>query len=335
MYAFPLSGLTPRQVSERLEFVREIFELRLRGLGLYRQTAPLFLQSSLEINDSLSGELPVSFETSHLGILEIPNSLAIWKRLVLSSVESNGKQLYSVGEGLYTVMNAIRPHEKPDKIHSIYVDQYDWERVINQQDRNSEYLKKVVRSIYGIFFAVNETYSGRYGKALELPRDITFITSEELLQMYPSLPPKEREHEFAREVGAYFLMQIGMPLSNGVVHDKRSADYDDWSLNGDIIIHSPLLGGAVELSSMGIRVDWDTYCSQKYQTGPFSQYTNLSFYERLLKEEKLAYTIGGGIGQSRLCALIMGAIHIGQVQASVWPKDQHEIIKSGGGLIIS
>lgn len=314
--------------------VKEFFQTFLASeLKLRRITAPLVITSGTGLNDDLSGsEHPVRFPVAALNgaNVEIVQSLAKWKRFALwrHQIES--------GLGIYTDMNALRPDETVDNIHSLYVDQWDWEKVISRNDRTEEVLHRTVKKIYAAIqhceFILTETFPQL---CPFLPESIHIIHAEELLQRYPTLTPKERENEIAKTYGAVFIQGIGAPLSNGIPHDNRSADYDDWytetseqrrGLNGDIIVWNPVLQSALELSSMGIRVDSFTLKKQLMLTNT-TQRSELLFH-RLLLQEQLPQTMGGGIGQSRLCMLLLQKCHIGEVQAGVWPQDVIDICQS-------
>ena len=314
------------RTEKAIKAVKDMFQANLSAqLALLRVTAPMVVMSGTGINDDLSGtERPVSFKVRSDGgaQAEVVHSLAKWKRLKL------GELGVKPGRGIYTDMNALRPDEDLDNIHSIYVDQWDWEKVITPEDRNMAYLKRTVRKIYE---AVKVTENKLYVDFPEiepiLPDDIYFIHSEELLKMYPDLSPKERETEITRRYGAVFISGIGAPLSDGQPHDVRASDYDDWSspsgdgyygLNGDILLWNPVLEMAFEISSMGIRVDPEAMQRQLSQRGELWK-KDLYFHHRLLGGE-LPLTIGGGIGQSRLCMYLLRKAHIGEIQASVWPE---------------
>ena len=251
------------------------------------------------------------------------HSLAKWKRMKLAEME------VPVGRGIYTDMNALRPDEELDNLHSLYVDQWDWEKVIRREDRNREFLKKVVRRIYeAVKVTENKLYVEFPQLGLQLPEEIQFIDSEELLQRYPGLDAKQREARIAKEAGAVFIMGIGGKLSDGKPHDLRAADYDDWSLNGDIVIWNEVLQGPFELSSMGIRVDESSLRAQLREKG--EEYKEgLEFHSKLLGGQ-LPYTIGGGIGQSRLCMLLLRKAHIGEIQSSIWPETMREECRKSG-----
>ena len=297
-----------------IKLVKDTFQQELSSaLRLRRVTAPLFVESGHGLNDDLTGvEKPVSFFVPALNRhCEIVHSLAKWKRMKLWRIAAQP------GYGIYTDMNAIRTFETPDDIHSLYVDQWDWEKVLTASERTREYLHATVRDIYKVLRNVEYVVCERCPEIQPyLPAEITFITSEELLQRYPALSPKERENAICKEFGAVFIEGIGAPLSNGQPHDDRAADYDDWSLNGDILIWYPILGKAIELSSMGIRVDAQSLQEQLTKAG-HTDWSNLD-YHRLVLNNTLPLTIGGGIGQSRLCMVLLHKRHIGEVQVSEW-----------------
>lgn len=305
------------ETQQAIKDLKDFFENRLgERLKLTRVSSPLFVLPETGTNDNLNGvEKPVSFQVPYLNKdAEIVHSLAKWKRMALK------KYGFSVGRGIYTDMNAIRKDEELDNLHSLYVDQWDWELVINKEDRTKETLQKVVKTLYKVFKETEEHVHNIYPEVgCELPEEITFITSQELLDMYPDLTPKEREDAIVREKKAVFLMQIGKTLSTGEKHDGRSPDYDDWELNGDILFYNPVLDNAIELSSMGIRVDEE---SLKYQldVANCNDRKELDYHKSLLNGE-LPYTIGGGIGQSRICMYFLNKAHIGEVQVGVWPDD--------------
>lgn len=311
------STLGLRETEAAIKFVKDTFESVLSGaLGLERVSAPLFVLRSSGLNDNLNGvERPVSFDILESGeTAEVVQSLAKWKRFAL------GEYGFEPGTGLYTDMNAIRRDEKCDALHSIYVDQWDWEKVLLAGDRTMDFLKRTVRLIYA---SVTET-SKRVREfcqvpPLPLPADITFVSSQELEDDYPDLTPPQREREAVKKHGAVFVSQIGGKLKSGAKHDGRAPDYDDWDLNGDIVVYYPLLDCAFELSSMGIRVDKDSLRKQLKEAG-LEERLSLPFH-KALAEGSLPLTMGGGIGQSRLCMLLLGKAHIGEVQASVWPEE--------------
>jgi len=311
--------------------LKDYFEKELANeLNLTRVSAPLLVRSNTGINDSLNGiEQPVSFSVSSdkNSKMEIVQSLAKWKRIALYKYE------FMINQGLYTDMNAIRPDEDLDNIHSIYVDQWDWEKVIERKHRNENTLKNTVKRIYEVFRKTEEYCETLFSEYIKvLPNEIYFITTQELEDKYPNLTPKERENAIAKEKKAVFIMKIGDVLNSGIKHDGRSPDYDDWSLNGDIIFWYPLLNIGLELSSMGIRVDPDTLVSQLHKSD-CEERLELE-YHRLLLEEKLPYTIGGGIGQSRICMFFLNKAHIGEVQASVWPKEMLDTCKKANIFLL-
>ncbi len=310
-----------------IKALKDMFQANLSAqLALLRVTAPMVVLSGTGMNDDLNGvENPVSFEVKGVGgsKAEVVHSLAKWKRMKLSRMNT------PVGRGIYTDMNALRPEEDLDNIHSIYVDQWDWEKVIDRSQRNVAFLKSMVRRIYeAIKVTENKLYVEFPQIEPMLPEEIFFIHSEELLQMYPDLTPKERENEITRKHKAVFIIGIGAPLSDGKPHDGRAADYDDWStpgeyglhgLNGDLLLWNPVLDMAFEISSMGIRVDASALERQLAMRG--EEHKSSLLYHRMLLEGKLPYTIGGGIGQSRLCMFLLRKAHIGEIQSSIWPDD--------------
>lgn len=321
------SQLSVKDTEIAIKDVKDFFERELaKQLDLIRVSSPLFVKPESGLNDNLSGvERPVAFgvKEQNDAIVEIVHSLAKWKRLALK------KYGFKVGEGLYTDMNAIRRDEDTDNIHSIYVDQWDWEKIINKSDRNEETLKNIVRLVYNALKNTEKYISNKYSYTSEiLPEEIFFISSQELEDRYPDLTPKEREHDIAKEMGAVFIMQIGGVLASGEPHDGRAPDYDDWKLNGDIIVYYPVLDIALELSSMGIRVDEDSLREQLMISGCMDR-AELPFQKALLNKE-LPYTVGGGIGQSRICMFYLRKVHIGEVQASVWPDQTIEVAERHG-----
>ena len=314
------------ETQKAIRSLRHRFEENLcDALNLSRASAPLFVKKGSGLNDDLNGvERPVSFDIADGGeIVEVVHSLAKWKRMAL------GDYGFKMHTGLYTDMNAIRRDEKCDNIHSIYVDQWDWEKVISTDDRNEEYLKDTVRRIYAAILNTADGVERKYG-VLEnyLPRDIEFVTSQELYDMYPDKTAKERENAIAKKYGAVFLMKIGGRLKNGEKHDGRAPDYDDWDLNGDILIYNKVTDAAFEISSMGIRVDKESLKKQLEAEGKLDR-LELPFHKALM-EDKLPLTIGGGIGQSRLCMLLLHKAHIGEVHSSVWPQKEIERCKELG-----
>ncbi len=315
------SELNLYETQEAISTIKEFFQQALsEQLTLLRVTAPLFVTPESGLNDNLNGiERPVDFDIKEQDgkTAEIVQSLAKWKRFALK------KYGFHPGEGLYTDMNAIRRDEVADNIHSIYVDQWDWEKIILKEQRNKETLKEVVRKVYKAIKKTEKYMSIRYDYIEEiLPKDIFFITSEELAEMYPGYTSKEREDKIAKLKGAVFIMSIGDEMSNGERHDGRAPDYDDWSLNGDIIVWYPLLNRALELSSMGIRVDKDALLRQLKIAG-CEERAELPFQKAII-DGQLPYTVGGGIGQSRLCMFYLRKAHIGEVQCSIWPDDMRE-----------
>ena len=301
-----------------IKAVKDMFQANLSAqLALLRVTAPMIVLSGTGLNDDLNGvERPVSFPVKDMGErhAEVVHSLAKWKRFKLYELG------LAPGRGIYTDMNALRPDEELDNIHSIYVDQWDWEKVIRKEDRNIDFLKKTVRRIYeAIKVTENKIYVEFPQIVPVLPEDIFFITAEDLLQRYPGKTPKEREDLITKEFGAVFIMGIGGKLSDGTQHDGRAADYDDWALNGDLLLWNPVLSHAFEVSSMGIRVDQESLRSQLRERG--QEYKESLMFHKMLLEGKLPYTIGGGIGQSRLCMFLLRKAHIGEIQASIWPEE--------------
>jgi aspartate--ammonia ligase len=323
------SILDLKQTEIAIKLVKDTFQQNLSSeLRLIRITAPLFVLKGTGVNDDLTGvERKVTFPIKDMGNreAEVVNSLAKWKRIALSSLD------IEEGFGIYTDMNAVRPDEEMGNLHSLYVDQWDWELVMNESQRNLDFLVFVVRKIYEVIkrteFVVYEHYPEI--KPL-LPQEIKIIHSEELLQKFPHLTPKEREIEYTRQHKAVFIIGIGCKLSNGQMHDGRAPDYDDWStasngligLNGDILIWHPVLGTAMEISSMGIRVNKETLKLQLELMG-MEERLNLEFHKKLINGE-LPQTIGGGIGQSRLCMFYLRKAHIGEVQANIWPEEMVE-----------
>ena len=300
-------------------------------LNLYRVSAPLFLEASTGLNDDLNGvERKVTFDIKESGIeAQVVQSLAKWKRKALKDYD------FRVGKGLYCDMNAIRRDEDLDNLHSIYVDQWDWEKVIRLEDRNEAYLKSVVRSIVSAVCATEMNLHAMFPQLQELPLhspNVTFITTQELEDQYPDLTPKERENAFVKEHGTTFLMKIGAPLKSGKPHDGRAPDYDDWALNGDILMWNPILERSFEISSMGIRVDEESMARQLKLAG-CEERAELPFHKMLLNGE-LPQTIGGGIGQSRLCMLMIGNCHIGEVQASIWDAETMKQCEEAGIILL-
>lgn len=314
-----------------IKAVKDMFQNNLSAqLALLRVTAPMVVLSGTGLNDDLNGvERPVAFPIKAMEErkAEVVHSLAKWKRVKLAEMG------VTPGRGIYTDMNALRPDEELDNIHSIYVDQWDWEKVIRREDRTREFLEATVRRIYeAIKVTENKLYVEFPQIVPELPETIHFISSQELLELYPGLSPKEREDAVTREHKAVFIIGIGGKLSDGSAHDGRAADYDDWSLNGDLLLWDNVLGHALEISSMGIRVDADTMLRQLEIKGE-ERKKELSYHKRLLAGE-LPYTIGGGIGQSRLCMFLLRKAHIGEIQSSIWPEEMRSrCLEAGINLV--
>lgn len=314
------------ETQKAISFIKDKFSTELcDSLDLTRVTAPLFVKASSGLNDNLNGvERPVSFDILETGeIAEVVHSLAKWKRMALH------KYGFPIHTGLYTDMNAIRRDEVCDNIHSIYVDQWDWEKIITAEDRNVDYLKATVRSIFGAVKRTAKGVSEKYPQIeICLPEQIVFITTQQLLDKYPNLTAKQREYEAVKEYGAVFLMQIGGKLSNGEKHDGRAPDYDDWTLNGDILLYNKVLDCAFEISSMGIRVDRNALIRQLKAENAEDR---LEFeFHKMLESGALPLTIGGGIGQSRLCMYLLQKAHIGEVQVSIWPEKEIAKCKQKG-----
>ncbi len=309
-----------------IAYIKQTFQSELSSaLNLKRVSAPLFVTEESGLNDNLSGvERPVSFDVPAIGVdAQVVHSLAKWKRLALKRYN------FSVGNGLYTDMNAIRRDEELDNIHSIYVDQWDWEKIITKESRTIDYLKLIVSAIINALYNTNNRLRVHFPQLhTNINRDVKFVTSQELEDMYPDLTPVERENEVTREFGTVFVMQIGAKLRSGIPHGNRAPDYDDWQLNGDILIWNEVLESALEISSMGIRVDAESLAYQLDVAG-CNHRRELPFHKMLLNDE-LPLTIGGGIGQSRLCMLLMGCAHIGEVQSSIWDDETHRICEANG-----
>ena len=321
------SALSIRETEIGIKLVKDYFERALaEELNLTRVSAPLFVKPETGLNDNLNGvERPVSFGIKELDDkeVEIVHSLAKWKRQALK------RYCFHSGEGLYTDMNAIRRDEDTDNIHSIFVDQWDWEKIISKEERNIETLKSTVSKVYAALKQTEDYISSQYNYIDGiLPAEISFITSQELEDMYPNCTPKEREYNIAKLKGAVFIMQIGDKLASGEKHDGRAPDYDDWKLNGDIIVYYPILDIALELSSMGIRVDEATLLEQLEKANCMER-AEMPFQKAILDKE-LPYTIGGGIGQSRICMFFLRKAHIGEVQASIWPDDINDCANANG-----
>ena len=322
-YQMPLPNY---ELQRAISFIKSTFQVNLsNALNLRRVSAPLFVDGSSGLNDDLNGvERPVAFDIPDVGVTgQVVHSLAKWKRLALK------RYGFHEGKGLYTDMNAIRRDEAVDNLHSIYVDQWDWEKIISREDRNEHFLKNTVKAIVGAICetseALNVAFPSLRGK---LEREVYFVTTQELEDRYPDLTPSQRETEICRKHHTVFLMQIGGKLASGKIHDGRAPDYDDWTLNGDILMWNPVLERSFEVSSMGIRVDKAALERQLKERG-CEERKNLPFHKMLLNGE-LPQSIGGGIGQSRLCMLLLGTCHIGEVQASLWDRATLEACEKAG-----
>jgi len=329
-----------RETEQGIKFIKDTFEDGLaQALNLTRVSAPILVDGSTGVNDHLSGtEQPVRFRIGSLDReAEIVQSLAKWKRLALATYN------FGHGEGLYTDMNAIRPDETLDNLHSVYVDQWDWERVISPEERRLDFLKDTVRRIYSVMRRTEQAVCDRLPRlqAPYLPSEITFVHADELVKRYPELTPRDRENALCREEGAIFIVGIGAPLSDGRPHDDRAADYDDWStetgdgrrgLNGDILVWYPILDCAMEISSMGIRVDRDSLVAQLQAKGEMHK-LDLAWHQRLMRGD-LPLTIGGGIGQSRLCMLFLRRVHVGEVQVGIWPEEMIKACREHGVFLL-
>ena len=325
------SALNLHDTQIGIKTVKDFFQnLLADNLNLLRVSAPLFVTPESGLNDNLNGvERPVSFGIKEQDEyeVEIVLSLAKWKRFALK------RYGFKEGEGLYTDMNAIRRDEETDNIHSIFVDQWDWEKIISKEDRNIETLKDVAKKVYSALRKTEKYMSIRYDYIQEiLPKEIFFVTTDELAEMFPDNTPEEREYYIAKAKGAVCVMKIGDVMENGEVHGHRAPDYDDWSLNADIVVYYPVLDIALELSSMGVRVDKDALEKQLEKAGCTDR-KELAFQKAILNDE-LPYTIGGGIGQSHICMFFLRKAHIGEVQASIWPKDIIEQAEEKGVLFL-
>ena len=313
-----------------LKKVKDLFERELAfALNLTRVSAPIIVYANSGLNDNLNGyERPVSFSSPNYdNDIEIVQSLAKWKRMALSHYG------FKPGTGLYTDMNAIRRDEFPDHLHSIYVDQWDWEKIITKENRNQSYLKEVVEIIVHTLHLVQNEITSLYPILDKYVNDnVHFVTTSELERLYPSLTPKERENTITRKYKTVFVSQIGWPLTNNKPHDGRAPDYDDWLLNGDLLIYHPLLDEAIEISSMGIRVDKDSLMKQLVYKNDLAK-LEYSYHKAIINNE-LPLTIGGGIGQSRICMLLLNKIHIGEVQSSLWPKKEIDNAKEKGIVLL-
>ena len=314
-----------------IKMVKDFFQSMLaQRLTLTRVSAHLFVDAATGLNDNLNGyERPVAFDIKEQEdkSAEVVHSLAKWKRYALK------KYGFELGEGIYTDMNAIRRDETTDNIHSIFVDQWDWEKIISRSDRNLEYLKDTVRTVYKCLRKTEQYMAIQFDYIdLTLPKDIFFITTQELEEMFPDSPPKEREYYITKAKGAVCLLQIGDKLASGEPHDGRAPDYDDWALNADIIVYYPVLDIALELSSMGIRVDKKALKEQLEKAG-CPERAELPFQKAILNEQ-LPYTIGGGIGQSRICMFFLRKAHIGEVQSSLWPEEMVQTCEEHGIILL-
>lgn len=332
--------LGTREVEAAIKDIKDFFEEQLaRALNLQRVTAPPFVRSGTGINDDLNGvEQPVRFRVKNDGdsSVEIVQSLAKWKRLALA------RYGFGVGEGLYTDMNAIRPDETIDSLHSIYVDQWDWEKVVTPEERSAKTLREVVRSIYEVVCRTEFHIASQHPSIRPvLPEEITLVTSEDLYDRYPDLHPRQREDQVCQQHGAVFVMGIGAELPDGQPHDGRAPDYDDWTtprpdggkgLNGDVLLWNPVLGRAFEISSMGIRVDAETLLRQ-LKIRQLEERTELFFHQQLLSG-KLPQSIGGGIGQSRLCMFFLRTAHIGEVACGIWPQEMQEECEKANVMLL-
>ncbi|GEP19832.1 aspartate--ammonia ligase [Pediococcus argentinicus] len=323
--------LSVRETQEAIRYIRETFQDEFgKQMNLSRLSAPMFVKKSTGLNDNLNGvETPVSFTMQEIPdeTIEIVHSLAKWKRWALRRFG------FDVHTGLYTNMNAIRKDEDLDNIHSIYVDQWDWEKVITKEERTEETLKKTVRQIFKVMKHMEHEVWYKYPQAVyHLPDEIHFVTTQELEDRYPDLDRQAREDAICKELGCVFLMKIGGPLKSGKRHDGRAPDYDDWELNGDILFWYEPLQRSLEVSSMGIRVDADAMARQ-LKIADAEDRLKYPFHQAIMKDE-LPFTIGGGIGQSRLCMLLLGKAHVGEVQASLWPDEMIERCSDAGIQIL-
>lgn len=316
-------GLLETEIA--IKKIKDFFQDNLAdALNLTRVSAPLFVNPKTGLNDDLNGvERPVEFDLKSGELIQVVHSLAKWKRMALHRYK------FTPGSGIYTDMNAIRRDEDLSNLHSFYVDQWDWEKVIKKEERTTETLIETVKKIYDVFYRMSLYIRKEYRYlTMDLPKDIFFITTQELEDMFPTLSSKEREDAITKEHGAVFISQIGGALKSGEKHDGRAPDYDDWTLNGDIVFWNPILNRSFELSSMGIRVSEESLAKQLKIAGAEGR-SELEFHKMLL-EGKLPYTIGGGIGQSRICMFFLEKAHIGEVQASLWPEDMVKACEVAG-----
>ncbi|WP_143461856.1 aspartate--ammonia ligase [Levilactobacillus enshiensis] len=318
--------LTVKETQAAIRYIRETFQEEFgKQLNLSRLSAPMFVEKSTGLNDNLNGvEKPVSFTMADMGdeTIEIVHSLAKWKRVALK------RYGFNMHEGLYTNMNAIRKDEDLDNYHSAYVDQWDWEKVIGKDERTVDTLKATVRTIFKVIKHMEHEVWYKFPQAVHhLPDEIHFVTTQELEDMYPTMTPKERENAITKKLGCVFLMKIGGALKSGKRHDGRAPDYDDWSLNGDILFWYEPLNQSMEISSMGIRVDADSMLKQ-LKIAHAEDRLNLPYHKMVMNEE-VPFTIGGGIGQSRLCMLLLGKAHVGEVQAALWPQEMIDKCEAG------
>ena len=322
--------LSVYETQRAIEFIKSNFQMNLsHALNLRRVSAPLFVEENSGLNDNLNGyERPVGFDIPDVNAnAQVVHSLAKWKRLALKRYE------FSPGKGLFTDMNAIRRDEEVDNLHSVYVDQWDWEKIITREDRTVDYLKRTVRDIVGAICETAEALNVAFPSLrTRLSRDVTFVTTQELEDRWPELTPKERENAICREHKTVFLMQIGRKLKSGKPHDGRAPDYDDWDLNGDILFWNDVLDCSFEVSSMGIRVSPESLDRQLTEAGCDDR-RQLPFHKMLLAGQ-LPLTMGGGIGQSRLCMLLMGVCHIGEVQSSLWDAETRNACEQAGVLLL-
>ncbi|KRK98563.1 asparagine synthetase AsnA [Secundilactobacillus odoratitofui DSM 19909 = JCM 15043] len=310
--------LSVRETQDAIRYIRETFQDEFgKQLNLSRLSAPMFVEKKTGLNDNLNGiEKPVSFTMKDMGdsTIEIVHSLAKWKRVALK------RYGFKLGEGLYTNMNAIRKDEDLDNYHSAYVDQWDWEKVIRKEDRNLETLKATVKQIFKVIKHMEHEVWYKFPQSVHhLPDEIHFVTTQELEDRWPDMTPRERENAITKELGCVFLMKIGGAMKSGKRHDGRAPDYDDWDLNGDIMFWYEPLDQAIEISSMGIRVDSESL-QRQLKIADAEDRLSLPYHQMVLNEE-VPFTIGGGIGQSRLCMLLLGKAHVGEVQAALWPQE--------------